>query len=108
VAGHGDPTICGVAHPGPDGAQATLRFEMLREGIQEAEALIFIADAADNQAARLGQELADRCRALIVERVNVCRATQGMTEEFFAGWQDRSARLYAAAAEVAAKLGGAK
>jgi hypothetical protein len=105
VAGHGDPTITGLADPGPDGARPTLRFELFREGVQEAEALIFIGAAANAKADLLGKSLADECNRLIGERINVCRATQGMTEEFYAGWQDRSARLYSAAAEVAGKLG---
>ena len=106
VAGHGDPTLVGLAHAGKDGPQRTVRFQLFREGLQEAEALIYIGEAQEKHKGRLGPELAAECRALLVERINVCRMTQGITERFYAGWQDRSARLYAAAAKVSKKLGG--
>jgi hypothetical protein len=108
VGGHGDPTLSALADPGPDGARPSLRMEIFREGVQEAEAAILLSDAMTNSAAQLGPELAARCKSLLTERINVCRATQGITEEFYAGWQDRATRLFAAAAEVAAKTGKAK
>ncbi|HOX07957.1 MAG TPA: hypothetical protein PK280_16275 [Planctomycetota bacterium] len=108
VGGHGDPTLSALADPGPDGARSSVRLEIFREGVQEAEAAIVLSDAMTNSAAQIGPELTARCKALLVERINVCRATQGVTEEFYAGWQDRAARLFAAAAEVSAKLGGKK
>ncbi|MCG3179145.1 MAG: hypothetical protein BIFFINMI_01476 [Phycisphaerae bacterium] len=104
VAGHGDPTITCLAHPGPDGAQATVRFELFREGLQESEAMIRIAEAQDKHADRLGKELTDRCRRIFVDRMNMYRLSQAVSEEFYGGWQSRSADLYATAAEVAGKL----
>ena len=105
VAGHGDPTLVGLAHAGKDGPQRTVRFQLLREGLQEAEALIFIGEAQEKHKARLGPELAAECKRLLVERINVCRMTQGITERFYAGWQERSRKLYETAAKVSKKLG---
>jgi len=109
---------------GPDGAEATARFEMMREGVQECEARIFIEKALldDTLRAKLGKTLTDRCQALLDDR------TQGVARAFLVtrkgkqsqgnsvsiegyetylnwNWQERSDELYAAAAQVAAKLG---
>ena len=35
-------TFCALLYPGPDGPVATERYEMFREGVQLAEALIYI------------------------------------------------------------------
>lgn len=105
VGGHGDPTLSGLADAGPEGARPSLRFELFREGLQEAEAAITLSAAMAEAPDRIGPELTARCKSLLVERINVCRGTQGISEDFYAGWQDRSERLYAAAAEVAAKRG---
>jgi len=78
---------------------------LFREGLQEAEAAIAISEALTDAPDRLGPELTNRCRNLLIERIDVCRGTQGISEDFYTGWQDRSARLFAAAAEAAAKRG---
>jgi len=108
-------------YPGADGALSTVRFEMLREGVQECEARIFIEKALLSPAsrARMGDERAARIQALLDERVGAildsmkkagdkAKAAGGVQEtsaEFADGpWQERSAKLYAAAAEVAAAL----
>ena len=105
-----------VLSPGPDGALATDRFEMLREGLQEAEARIFIEKALLDEAkkAKLGEELAAKCQALLDERVRDFLHGAGQRNLVPAdwlwyrgcGWQQRSRALYTLAAEVAAKLGG--
>jgi len=111
-----EPTVVGLAQPGPDGPMNSVRLEVLREGVQEAEAAIFIGEATEAKADKLGTELAGRCRQLLAERINVCRAmticrrldgTQDGKGHVGAGcdWQDRSAKLYALAAEVAKTLG---
>ena len=118
-----------ILSPGPDGAVATARFEMLREGIQETEARILIEKALTDDAlrARMGDKLADRCRALILERQLACLRGLGIqpkTQKYgyigdgsaqfgkegylwFAesGWQERSRKLFEAASEVAGKTG---
>jgi hypothetical protein len=73
VAGHGDPTLVGLAHAGKDGPQHSLRFELLREGLQESEALIVVSEAMEKHAAKIGPDLAAECRALLTERIDVCR-----------------------------------
>lgn len=102
-------------YPGPSGALGTIRFEMLREGVQECEARIYIEKALLDKAvcAKLGEELAKRCQDLLDERVRALLASmskggksgdglQESTTAFADGpWQERSAKLYAAAAEVA-------
>ena len=91
---------------------ATERLEMLREGLQETEARIFIERALIDPAKRatLGAELAERCQAMLDERVrDRLRAIGGKDSSDWlwfisSGWRRRSEQLYAAAAEVARAL----
>lgn len=106
-----------VLAPGAAGPISTIRFEMLREGVQEAEARDFIERALADAAvrARLGEALAARCRNLLDERVRIMLRTAGMGMGGVASpsdwplrwagpWQDESAQLYALAAEVAKSM----
>lgn len=109
---------------GERGPVATVRFENGCEGVQECEARIFIEQALVDESlrAQLGPALADRCQALLDERTrsviwadekgeNGRRHTSlpggPLGFDWFAnsGWESRAARLYAAAADVAAALG---
>jgi len=104
--------------PAKEGPIATVRFEALRMGVQEAEVRIFIEKALDDSAkrARLGDELANRAQELLDERVRqIVRAKQDHSPMFSYGsdasWGDyaagalaRSRTLYRLAAEVTAKL----
>jgi len=118
-----------VLSPGRDGAVSTHRFEMLREGLQECEARIFIEKAI--LAKKIDGDLARRCQAVLDERIPAIRwgvSTLGCTGVWTShayidnswwqipgvmgynwylgsGWQERSRKLYAAAAEVARALG---
>ncbi len=105
--------------PGPDGPLSTVRLEMIREGAQETEARVFLEKALADPAKRrrLGAPLAERCQALLDERVRrmllmACRPREQAGfltnwELFPAGdWQQQSEALYAVAAEVAARLSG--
>ena len=105
-----------VLGPGKHGPVATTRLEMLREGLQEAEARVFIEKALLDETlkAKLGKELARKCQELLDERTRSCRRTfiYGTGTARWnslwltsSGWQERSAALYSTAAEVAAKLG---
>ena len=95
-----------VLAPGPDGALATARFEMLRLGAQDFEARTFIEKALLDPArkARLGDDLAGRCRQLLDERVRAILVDR-------TSWvcarsaQEHLERLYALTAEAAGKLG---
>jgi hypothetical protein len=110
---------------GADGAVPSSEYLLLREGIQECEARIFVEKALVDEAkkARLGAALAEKCQKLLDERTrcaawvfdqmylnyNLDGAMLGkpLDLSWFAGsgWQERNERLYAAAAEVAGKLG---
>jgi len=114
--------------PGPEGALATARYEMLREGIQECEARILIDSALLDH--RITGDLARRCRTLLNERdramirgFNIENPDQyranfvwycspgrageaGILWHEKSGWQKRSEELFNAAGEVARALGG--
>jgi hypothetical protein len=91
--------------PGPDGAVPTERFEMLREGVQECEARIFIEKALLGN--KLDTATARKCRALLDERAWLIRS--GCLGSW--AWYEEQAptvlaeKLFSCAAEVAAKLG---
>ncbi|MHC4716887.1 MAG: hypothetical protein ACYS5V_07955, partial [Planctomycetota bacterium] len=95
----------------PDGAETTVRFEAFCEGVQEAEAVIVLSEAVDKHGDRLGPELAERCRKVLVDRLNYCRFWDQMrwAHSYFHvhhyGWRDLTRRLYDCAAEVRRKLG---
>ena len=110
--------------PGPEGPVSTERYEMGLEGVQECEARIFIEKALTDEKlrAKLGDKFAAECQAVLDERTR-CVAwgneqnTNGMLHSYLpygplgsdwyacgSSWQERSAKLYAAAAEAAGLL----
>jgi hypothetical protein len=118
--------------PGPKGPGTTTRFEAFREGLQEAEARIFIEKALLDPArsAKLGPELARKCRDLLDARLAMMFRSMsnlqmigggndagsqyatgwrwaagpfGQVWFIGSGWQQRSEDLYALAGEVARK-----
>ena len=118
--------------PGKEGAISTHRFEMIREGVQECEARICIEKALydEKRRAKLGEDLAARCRTILDERIAPMRlGTNSLVQSgpwtilatcdlnwwsgggimgyyWFSGsdWQERSKSLYDAAAEVENRL----
>jgi len=104
----------GIAHafvhilkPGKSGPVASIRFEMVREGIQETEARVFVERALHDPAkkAKLGAELATRCHKLLDDRIRtILRARSCWDLLVWIDWDQRKADLYALAAEVASKL----
>jgi hypothetical protein len=117
--------------PGPAGAVATVRYEALREGLQECEARVAIEQALVDKALadKVGDDLAKKGQALLVERQKafwrtVARLQVGPSLEFDdphawdwpilcghlwyvqSGWQEHSEKLYSLAGEVARKLEG--
>ena len=103
-------------YPGPKGALSTVRLEMLREGMQECEARIFIEKALLEK--KIDGDLAARCQALLDRRVQAIidahsgnlrkpRSVklEGLREYVNSDWRGESDKLYAAAAEVAKTLG---
>lgn len=93
---------------GTNGATSTVRFEMMREGLQECEAVIRIDKALVDKTlrVRLGEEFALKCQNLLDERT---RALMTFGDEYSngeksfpdSGWQARSAELFKTAGEVA-------
>jgi hypothetical protein len=100
-------------YPGSEGVQGTIRYEMLREGVQETEAVTLIDKAVTDKAqrAKLDGGLAKKCHEVLYERIKAIAEFNDKYNDApdFAstGWQERSIRLYAAAAEVA-RVSGAK
>jgi hypothetical protein len=107
-----------MLYPGPNGAASTARFEMLREGVQECEARISIEKALLDKAlrAKLGEELAKKCEAILDERAQLIDEAAGKRGQPARGWEwyadetkwpERTEKLFSAAAEVA-RAAGAK
>lgn len=111
---HGTAYMLG---PGPAGPCATIRFELLREGVQATEARLQIERLLGDEAARaqIGPELAARCDRLLdartyaIMRAGASGLAGGARRNPYwwgfvsGGWQERDAQLYALAAEAAAK-----
>ncbi len=106
--------------PGKRGPIATVRFEMLRQGIQETETRIFIEKALTDPGKRalVGKALAERCEAVLDERIRAMAIAVGTSRDGHIGYRyleepllwyaataaRRSRKLYDLAAEVARKL----
>ncbi|HUW59114.1 MAG TPA: glycoside hydrolase domain-containing protein [Planctomycetota bacterium] len=93
-----------VLWPGRAGAESSVRFETMLEGIQEAEARIFIEQAIER--GKLPQGLAARARKVLKENFDETTFLQGNSIvralfENHARWQERSRRLYRLVADVA-------
>lgn len=105
-----EPTTTHLAWPGPDGAEPTVRYEMLRESVQQAEAMVLISRGLLDHADVLGQDLADRCRKLFEDRIRFTSQRYDMafgTVRFttnHVGLTEMNRRLWDTAAEVRAKL----
>lgn len=96
--------VTGLFWPGKDEANSSARFEILREGLQEAEARVILEKAL---AGPFGQtDAASAVRAMLANRItstmHIMRSyyTARPGEQDF-GWQQRSWDLYSAAAAAA-------
>jgi len=112
-----------IVGEGADGPVSTVRAEVLCEGLQEAEARVFVQNAVLDETAktRLGVDLAGRCTDLCDERTRALRHLSEYTVTGFGkaaasvhnahylfnaeSWQQESRRLYDLAAEAAKALG---
>jgi glycosyl hydrolase family 123 len=101
-----------VLGPGKVGPVRTVRFEMLRECLQENEARFFLERILTDpkRRATLDDELARRAQDILDERVRAFLdfdiEYKGIRDSRWfvsSDWQGRSARLYAVAAEAAAR-----
>ena len=107
--------IPSVLGKGRNGAVRTVRSETFREGSQDAEARVFLEKATELQTYRqkLGEELAGKVRGVLDERIRMVNRWGGAREDQKTGTLAEAAldpkssneKLYAAAAEVAGKLG---
>ncbi|KPJ51679.1 MAG: hypothetical protein AMS16_07590 [Planctomycetes bacterium DG_58] len=103
-----------VLAPGKKGPVRTIRFELMREALQEAEARILVQDALLDEAARakLGKTLAERGEKLVNRRTWAFRhlsesyryTSWGYKFYLTPLWEARSQKLYQTAADVANKL----
>jgi hypothetical protein len=101
--------------PGTHGAAPTVRYEGLRENLQECEARIFIEKALldKSRRARLGEALARRAQDVLDARTRcglylqyTCFNYKVRSWPFFVtGWEDRAGQLFATTAAVARALG---
>ena len=94
--------------PGSQGAESSIRFEALIEGLQETEARIFLDQALDS--GRLPQELRGRVNRILAARLDETSFFPATLcvhalERYHYGWQERSRELYQAAAEAARSIG---
>ncbi len=98
--------------PGKDGAETSMRYELLCEGLQETEARIFLERACEKLSALEHKEFVERATALLDERLletmvdSPTMSNPELAELCGKGWQDRSRRLYQTAVKAARILGG--
>jgi hypothetical protein len=107
--GNVSPTVLSLFWPGPAGAESGARFEILREGMQQAEARVFLEKKLEGKSYAAGAEgkavqaMLDRRIAeyfvQVVQSADNC--PQPKIEEYYYGWQPDSWDLYAAAARAA-------
>jgi hypothetical protein len=96
--------------PGKDGPASTVRLEMMREALQEAEARVFVQNVLLDPArrGRLPAALAARAEATCKERTQALRYASEFWEEGIIDplrWQAQSLALYQLAGEVGKALG---
>ena len=115
--GLSESTALWMVGPGATGPVPTCRTRMMQEGLQEAEARIFVQNALLDQEASLGPDLARRARELCDERTRMFtylanfRYNDGegsMPRARLipdpAGWDEATVKLYRLADEVAQAL----
>jgi len=103
-------TMTLLLYPTADGAAATLRYEAVRENIQECEARIFLEKLLTSRPCPLPAGLAKRCQDVLDartrwHRILSCfscadpRYFQDVSALWaYSGWEERSAELYRCAA----------
>ena len=94
--------------PGKHSVESSTRNEVMLEGIQEAEARIFLEQILERNV--LPKALAEQVQHILDDhfRSTLHVAAGGIdyaTMDYHVGWQDRSRRLFGAAASVAKTIG---
>jgi hypothetical protein len=107
--------ISSILGRGKAGAVPTIRSEAFREGSQDVEARVFVEKAIElpEYRAKLGEEMAKRIREMLDDRIRMVNVAGGPRKdqtlskvaEKDRDSLDSNEKLYAAAAEIAAKLG---
>ncbi len=101
---------------GKKGAVPTARSEAFREGLQEAEARVFIEKAIvlKDRRAKVGEEYAKRARKFLDDRIRMVNRSGGTRKDSAGtaraalaqgGWEKSGETLFLLAAEAAKKLG---
>ena len=95
--------------PGQNGALSTGRLEMIRDGLQECEARIFIESAllSEDNRKKFGKEFVNRCRKLLNLRRSLIHRSKGIKGAIVflgSGRQERVKKLYSLAGEIAQKI----
>lgn len=100
-----------ILWPGEHGADGSARLEIFREGLQEAEAKMFLEKAVDGGL--LNQALSDKISQHLINRVYAVQQIDHNSNppgshlhyrDNHQGWQERSRTLYQLVAEVAKKV----
>jgi hypothetical protein len=100
-----EQTVWAVISPGRDGPVPSRRSQMLREGLQEAEARVFVQNALLDHADKLGPALAARGRDICTGRTQLLRyCSEYHTDPDQQTLDELSCKLYALADEVAKAL----
>ena len=90
-----------IIAPGPDGPVPTVRFQMLREGLQETEAHILIRKSVHE----LSEEKQKECRRVLGEWGAARGIANTLTQaQISMDWLGLTERLFAAAAEVESEI----
>ena len=100
------PSLKKMTWAGPDGAATTIRYETFLEGIQDAEALIYVSKAISQNAKKLGPKLVQECKATISDTIRYQPYNRDRLplRPYYYGWQNVSARMYECAAKIKQKL----
>jgi len=85
---HSQAIVSYVLAPGPEGPVSTVRFEVLREGVQECEARIAIESVLTNPQLRgkIGDALAKKAEDFLDEHQRNAWRARGAPEEDFQKW----------------------
>ena len=99
--------VASVLWPGQKGAESSARFEALLEGVQDAEARIFLEQLLTAKA--LPEDVAAQARQTLFDHHQETLYISSIMEtpqilETVRGWQQRSERLFQAAAAAAAAV----
>jgi hypothetical protein len=92
--------------PGPDGAISSERFEMLREGMELSEAILFVQRALDDK--KLSGDLEARANRVLDERCDSMLKRERRQIWWPSDRFERDTQLLGLAGEVAAALPGGK